>query len=53
MTRKQALNTDKIGKDSDQHVHWFDKDTYDKHINEIFDYVEKLKEEIKKLKEIR
>ena len=49
-TRAEALNTDKIGEDSDKQVQWFDKSNYEKRINAIYDYVEKLEEEIKILK---
>ena len=51
ITRAEALNTEKIGEDSDHQVQWFDKDNYEKRINDIFDWVEKLEEEIKTLKE--
>ena len=49
-TRAEALNTDKIGEDSDKQVQWFDKSNYEKRINAIYDYVEKLEEEIRILK---
>lgn len=50
ITRKQALNTEKIGENDPQFVEWFDKDNYEKLINEIFDYVEKLEKENEILK---
>ena len=54
-TRAEALNTDKIGEDSDKQVQWFDKSNYEKRINAIYDYVEKLEREneIYKLKEMK
>ena len=55
LTRKEALDSQGIGEDSDKQVQWFDKSNYEKRINAIYDYVEKLEREneIYKLKEMK